>query len=293
MLAPSPSPELLSGILRVAFTNYGAGFDIASERAKRTFQMRLHRSSHIVENEGSPQSWQELARGIPADTRGYAEHAAHYRKFLAGVALALGGESSPAEVAVACQVAFRAIQAGRAAQKGSSCVDEAKTRLPAGVGHTESKLAAEVATPALDREALKRGRIWLGAASRETMPPALASHAAAAASIFGTHGPPDEALQQMLAAHEPLELWLREHRAKDVKSRACSTLEFGESREVLPGTGWADSLAEAAEHYTSHAMAVDETEKIEVRCEHSLTRRAVSAVQGGERALVCTNMTFR
>ena len=259
-----PSPELLSGLLRVAFTNDGASFDLNAERAKRAGQMRSirQRVTSSAGSDGGPQAWRELARGIPSDTPGYSAHAAQYRKFLAGIALALGGEASSAEVGEASKIAFRAIQAGRAVHKNTN-KDEADVSAPRGLGEKQKK--AEAAVQAVDRAALKLGRTWLGAPSGTSLPAALMTHSNAAARVFGSPGPSDEALRQMLAAHEPLEAWLREHRPSAGASRNSggSNAEYGASYDVLPDTGWSGSLAETAERYSTAAVEAEEAERAE------------------------------
>eukprot|EP00966_Prymnesium_polylepis_P148581 3432350-Prymnesium_polylepis.1 len=123
----------LSSLLRVAFTNSGANFDLELARAARSSQMRTRRANASSgQAGGEPQSWRELSRGIPADTPGYAEQAAQYRKFLSAVSAGLGGEASSAEVGEASKVAFRAIQAGRATH-GESASSAGGARGPPGL----------------------------------------------------------------------------------------------------------------------------------------------------------------
>ena len=119
----------ISSVLREAYTDYGASFNMELARATRKRQMRERRAASSTAD-GAPQSWRDLARGIPPSTPGYSEHATLYRKFLASVATALGGEASPAEVGEASKLAFRAVQAGRAAQGDSGSSSE--TDRPSG-----------------------------------------------------------------------------------------------------------------------------------------------------------------
>lgn len=112
--------ERLSGLLRVAFTNAGAAFDLRLERALRDRWLEAHGRAaapdgSVVGNGGAeparPQTWKELAGGLPETTIGYAAHERHYRSYLAAVASALGGEAAQPELAHAASAAFRCLQA--------------------------------------------------------------------------------------------------------------------------------------------------------------------------------------
>eukprot|EP00308_Calcidiscus_leptoporus_P005779 CAMPEP_0119361464 /NCGR_PEP_ID=MMETSP1334-20130426/8759_1 /TAXON_ID=127549 /ORGANISM="Calcidiscus leptoporus, Strain RCC1130" /LENGTH=91 /DNA_ID=CAMNT_0007376479 /DNA_START=35 /DNA_END=306 /DNA_ORIENTATION=+ len=91
MVKASDRAHWISGLLRVAFTDAGAAWELRAQQAEQ--QQCLKRRQARDESSAAcagPQSWAELTRGIPESTSGYAVHAAHYRRFLGAVSEVLG-----------------------------------------------------------------------------------------------------------------------------------------------------------------------------------------------------------
>ena len=156
----------------------------------------------------APKSFHELTGQLPQRTPGYAEHAAHYHRFLGAVAAALGGEASSEEVAHASSAAFRAFQVLPADGDGDGEADGGKRppglppRSTASGGATSGGgppgLGAARSLPPVSKARLKTAHEILGSDELK--------------GAFGGLTIGDEPLRQMLHAHAPLSNWLRLHR---------------------------------------------------------------------------------
>jgi hypothetical protein len=188
--------ERLSGLLRVAFTDAGAEFDVRQQRVQLAAWLARRRDAGGAADDADiagvpsrPLSWSELTGGMPESTPGYVAHERYYRTFLAAVSAALGGEVPPEELATAASTAFRCLQAWAASEPAEQAAP----------------------TPAQTRARLQRARAWLS--GRGAGAGADASRAAGA--LFGTEGPGDEIVRKMIASHAPLHTWLQAHRRQN------------------------------------------------------------------------------
>lgn len=183
----------LTGLLRVAFTDAGAEWDLAAQEAEHSRFLHEQSAGAGRETRGSgPPLWSELAVCIPQTTPGYAEHAAHYRRFLAAVSSAAtsGSGTTSSEALPPEELAAAASAAWRAAHKAA----------PSTAPH---------ATPdePSSRQALARLREALRSAGAE-------------ASILVDA--PDDVLRKVACAHAPLSLWLRQHRQRTARTTAAA-----------------------------------------------------------------------
>ena len=194
MAADVASASSMTSLLRVAFGSVGmATWDAEEERARRD---RLLAKRARASDGDSALSWSALVRSMPETTPGYAEHAAHYRRFLGAVADGLGGEATPAQLQEAVAFTFRALGRWAAAEEADEVCAEG----------------------ALDGD-------WARTAARGSRRLARAKESlrGAPAAPYGPAGPADTLLRRLLDAHLPLHRWLRRHRrASSSKNSAAS-----------------------------------------------------------------------
>uniref|UniRef100_A0A7S4BR58 Uncharacterized protein n=1 Tax=Chrysotila carterae TaxID=13221 RepID=A0A7S4BR58_CHRCT len=178
----------LTGLLRVAFTEAGANWDLQEQQMAQ--QQCLDRRAKAQVEGGTaskaPLAWADMARGISESTPGYSAAAANYRKFLSAVNSAFGGEAAQDTLAHAASIAFRSLQ----------------------VGAAELQAADDVTSAHGARRQLQAARRLLGGGVADGASDLIKE----AALVFGSNGPSDEAIRRMLEAHTPLEAWLRQHR---------------------------------------------------------------------------------
>ena len=251
-----------------------APLDVRAAKALQQEALQQFRAAEQQQASSAPsvKSFDELTGHLPKRTEGYAEHAAHYHRFLGAVSATLGDISSPDEVAAAAAAAFRALQSlppppPAADGAGSSLPPGLPPRPagPPGLGSSAASQQQASASASIPREAVHKAR-------------SLLAEAALRGLTIG-----DEAVRTMLVAHAPLMAWLKRHRqpakpsgggaaasaatptgtGADADGAADDALAgcFG-AEESVSGAGDASAGVDAASVRAYHALLQEEADAL-------------------------------
>ena len=171
----------------------------------------------------APKSFAALTGNLPTITLGYAAHAAHYRKFLATISAALGGEAAPDELSHTANTAFRILQA-------LPSTSEAETK-PAGPPGLGPPGLASGSAPT--REVLQRARTLLTTG--------VGQGGSSSPAAFTNLKISDETIGALVQSHTPLAAWLKQHRGGSRSSQSGGRGDGGAHAKAGPAADGSNS----------------------------------------------------